>query len=126
MVKVAIDPTQARVLTADETGKVYISSLKSGKRLAKIELDRHQRVISAARFSSSGKRVLLGFPGRAVRLVDSASGKSIATWRTRTRKKGWIPQGSTVYAVAFDSAERSVLAESSNGLGTAWRMRSGG
>jgi len=122
---VAIDPATSRVLTADESGQVFIWSLQSGKRLATVELHRHQRVISAARFSSTGKRVLLGFPGRWVRLVDSASGKSLASWQTPSRKKGWVPQGSTVYAVAFDAAERSVLAESSNGLGTVWRMGKG-
>ncbi|HJP34655.1 MAG TPA: hypothetical protein QF901_01600, partial [Gammaproteobacteria bacterium] len=70
-------------------------------------------------------RLLLGFPGRHVRLWDTTTGQRLGSWSTANRKKGWIPQGSTVYAVAFNDREDSVIAESSNGLGQMWPAASG-
>jgi tricorn protease-like protein len=111
-----------RLFSADERGGAYIWDLESGQKLATLPLGRGQHVITAARFSRDGKHLLLGFPGRSVRLWNGATGDLVKSWRTPNRKNGWVPQGSTVYAVAFNAKETSVLAESSNGLGRSWQL----
>lgn len=116
------DPLGERLFTADERGRATIWDLNSGDRLTDLKLDTRQHLISAARFSSDGAQLLVGFPGRDVRLFDSANGQAVKSWRTPVRTKGWIPQGSTVYAVAFNDSESSIIAESSNGLGRAWAI----
>lgn len=113
-------PDDKRLFSAGEQGGAVIRDLDSGERYAEIALPARQSVISAARFSTDGARLLLGFPGRDVRLWDSRAGRVIKTWRTPDRKHGWVPQGSTVYAVGFNEANATVIAESSNGLGRAW------
>jgi len=118
---VEFGPADERLLTADEQGYTNIWDVNSGKKFATIDLPSRQRVVSAAQFSSDGRKVLLGFPGRDVRLWDGATGQFIKSWRTPNRKNGWVPQGSTVYAVGFNERESIILAESSNGLGQAWR-----
>ena len=114
-------PGDERLFSAGEQGGATIWDLDSGKPYAEIELPTRQSVISAARFSADGSRLLLGFPGRDVRLWDSRAARVIKTWRTPDRKHGWVPQGSTVYAVGFNARNATVIAESSNGLGRAWR-----
>ncbi|MGR9092853.1 MAG: WD40 repeat domain-containing protein [Gammaproteobacteria bacterium] len=117
-------PGDKRLFSADERGDAAIWDLDSGKRHAEIDLPTRQNVITAARFSDDGSRLLLGFPGREVRLWDSREGRLVKAWRTPDRKHGWVPQGSTVYAVAFNAANATIVAESSNGLGRAWRAAS--
>ncbi len=119
------DPTQQRLLTADEQGHAYIWDLDSGDKLTTLHLDQHQRVITAVRFSDDGSRLLLGFPGRDLRLWDTSTGQRIGSWSTSNRAKGWVVQGSTVYAVAFNEQENAVLAESSNGRGGMWPITAG-
>lgn len=114
-------PGDKRLFSADERGDAAIWDLDSGTRYAEVELPTRQNVISAARFSDDGSRLLLGFPGRDVRLWDSGAGRLVKSWRTPDRKHGWVPQGSTVYAVGFNATNATVVAESSNGLGRAWR-----
>jgi hypothetical protein len=114
-------PGDKRLFSSGEQGGAAIWDLDSGKPYAEIELPARQPVISAARFSADGSRLVLGFPGRDVRLWDSRAGRVIKTWRTPDRKHGWVPQGSTVYAVGFNATNATVIAESSNGLGRAWR-----
>ncbi len=114
-------PGDIRLFSADERGDATIWDLDSGTRYAAVELPTRQNVISAARFSDDGSRLLLGFPGRDVRLWDSRAGRLVKSWRTPDRKHGWVPQGSTVYAVGFNATNATVVAESSNGLGRAWR-----
>jgi len=122
---IKIDPSGQRILTADDQGNAFIWDLASGNKLATLNLENHQHVISAASFSHDGSQLLLGFPGTDVRLWDSSSGQLIGSWRTSNRIKGWVPQGSTVYAVAINEQENTVMAESSNGLGLAWPNVSG-
>ncbi len=114
-------PDGKRLFSSGEQGGASIWDLDSGKPHAEIELSARQPVISAARFSADGSRLVLGFPGRDVRLWDSRAGRVVKTWRTPDRKHGWVPQGSTVYAVGFNATNNTVIAESSNGLGRAWR-----
>jgi WD40 repeat protein len=121
---VRFGPAAERLFTAAERGDATIWDLASGKPVATLALAARQSVISAARFSSDGTRLLLGFPGRDVRLWDGNTGQFIDSWRTPNRKRGWVPQGSTVYAVAFDEGSSTIVAESSNGLGRAWRAAS--
>ena len=102
---------------------VSIVDVASGNKLARIELAERRRVISAAQFSNDGQTVLIGFPGRDVSLWDTNNGKQLKAWRAPTRMNGWIPQGGTVFAVAFDDTGQNVLAQSSNGLGAAWQIR---
>ncbi len=116
------DPSHQRLFTADERGGARIWDLTTGDKLTELTLGTHQHVISAARFSGDGTHLLLGFPGRDVRLVDAASGQILKSWRTPRRTHGWVPQGSTVYAVAFNDNESSIIAESSNGLARAWAV----
>ena len=118
------DLAYQRLFIADERGEATIWDLTTGERITDLKLGAHQQVITAARFSSDGTRLLLGFPGRDVRLIDSANGRLLKTWRTPMRTHGWIPQGSTVYAVAFNDNESSIVAESSNGLARAWAVGS--
>lgn len=120
IVMVKFDPSRQRLLTADEQGDAFIWELETGSKLATLNLEKRQHVISAARFSPDGARLLLGFPGRDVRLWNTESGQLIHSWRTPNKKNGWVPQGSTVYAVAFNEHDHSIIAESSNGLGRAW------
>ncbi|MFT4563325.1 MAG: WD40 repeat protein [Gammaproteobacteria bacterium] len=117
------DASDEKVFTADELGNASIWDLKSGKKLAVMELGKRQHVVTAARFSQDGKLLLLGFPGRDVRLWDTTTGKQVDSWRTPIRSNGWVPQGSTVYAVAFNESQSAVVAESSNGLGRSWSLR---
>ncbi len=115
-------PGDQHLFSAGEQGGAAIRDLDSGKAHAEIELPARQSVISAARFSADGSHLLLGFPGRDVRLWDKRTGRVIKTWRTPDRKHGWVPQGSTVYAVGFNATNATIVAESSNGLGRAWRV----
>ena len=121
---VEIDPRGEQLLTADEKGNAHIWSLASGEKRASLELGKRQHVISAAEFSADGRYLLGGFPGRDVKLWDCRSGKLLQSWQTPKRTKGWVPQGSTVYAVAFNDLKNAVLASSSNGLGRTWAVRS--
>jgi WD40 repeat protein len=116
------DPPGRRLLTADEQGDAFIWDLGSGAKLSTVQLGQRQHVITAAQFSNDGTRLLLGFPGRDVRLWNSSSGQLTQSWRTPNRSNGLVPQGSTVYAVAFNEQENSIIAESSNGLGRAWSI----
>jgi WD40 repeat protein len=116
------DSSDEKVFTADELGNATIWDLELGKKLTVLELGQRQHVITAARFSQDGKLLLLGFPGRDVRLWNTTTGKQVDSWRTPVRTKGWVPQGSTVYAVAFDESKSAVVAESSNGLGRSWSL----
>ena len=119
---VTFDPSQQRLFSADERGGAIIWDLESGDKLTKLNLDRRQHVINAARFSTDGMQLVLGFPGRDVRLWDSTTGRLLKSWRAPARTNGWVPQGSTVYSVAFNDTGTSVIAESSNGLGRAWAI----
>lgn len=116
-----ISPNDETLLTADDSGVASIWQISSGEKLSDIALPKRQHVVSASRFSADGKRLALGFPGRSVRLWDSRTSRFLKTWRTPNRTNGWVPQGSTVSAVAFDAEAATVLAQSSNGLGRAWR-----
>lgn len=118
------DPSHRRLFTADERGGAIIWDLTTGYELTELTLGTRQHVISAARCSRDGTQLLLGFPGRDVRLVDVADGQLLKSWRTPRRTHGSIPQGSTVYAVAFNDSESSIIAESSNGLARAWAIGS--
>jgi WD40 repeat protein len=116
------DAANEKIFTADERGNASIWDLSSGEKLTVLDLGKHQHVVTAARFSQDGKLLLLGFPGRDVRLWNTNTGKQVDSWRTPIRANGWVPQGSTVYAVAFDESGSAVVAESSNGLGRSWSL----
>lgn len=122
VVIIELDEAGRQLFTADKRGGVFVWDLDSGRRLATLKLDERQRTISAARFSPDGKRVLLGFPGGHVRLLDARSGRLVKAWRAPDRPSGWAPQRATVHAVAFNAGGHSVVAESSNGLGQTWPL----
>ena len=122
VVKVALDTNASQLLTADENRNAYIWSLKNGEKRSQLALKRNELIIVEARFSASGKQVLVGFPGRKLGLWSTTSGKRLQSWATPSRKHGWVPQGSTVYAVAFANNESAIVAQSSNGLGGKWKI----
>ena len=122
IVKVALADDYSKVLTADENANAFVWSVSSGKRISTLNLKRSELLIVEARFSRSGKELLLGFPGRNVSLWQVASGERLQSWTTPTRKFNWVPQGATVYGVAFASNEKAIVAQSSNGLGGKWKL----
>ena len=117
---VRLDRAQSRLFTADERDAARVWDLKSGQVVATLALGKRQHNVSAARFSDDGSSLLLGFPGRKVSLWSTTTGKRLQHWLAPNRRNGWIPQGSTVYAVAFDRKTNRIVAESSNGLGGSW------
>ena len=122
VVKVAFDRAGKQILTADENSNAFIWSLRSNKLISTLKLKRDELHVVEARFSASGDRLLLGFPGRNIGLWSTKSGKRLQRWVTPTRKFGWVPQGSTVYAVAFAGNEKAIVAQSSNGLGGKYKI----
>ena len=122
IVKVALSNDQTKVLSADEDANAYVWSVKSGTRISTLNLKRNELHIEEARFSPDGNQLLIGFPGRNVSLWQTTTGRRVQSWMTPARKHGWVPQGSTVYAVAFATNERAIIAQSSNGLGSKWKL----
>ncbi|MEM7466255.1 MAG: hypothetical protein AAF387_05160 [Pseudomonadota bacterium] len=122
VVAVALDDKNDQVLSADENRRACVWSLDNGKCTTELELQRAEQRIVSARFSANGKEILLGFPGRHLGLWSTRSGKRQQKWLTPARKHGWVPQGSTVYAVGFAGQGREVIAQSSNGLGGKWKI----
>ncbi len=118
---VALDPQAGQVFSADNRGGAFIWDAKTGRRQARLGLKARQYILSAARFSSDGTRLLTGAPGRAVTLWDARTGSPLAHWRVPTAG-GWTPRGAIVYAVAFAGDGRSILAEASNGHGRRWAL----
>ena len=114
------------MLTADESGKAFVWNVSQSEKLTHLELKKHERKISAARFSKDSTQLLLGFPGRKIGLWSVKSGKIEKSWLAPERSKGWVPQGSTIYDVAFNSGETEVIAESSNGIARSWAISGGG
>lgn len=119
---VALDPQARQVFSADNRGGAFVWDPKSGRQVARLGLKPRQYIVSAARFSADGRRLLTGAPGRSVTLWDARTGSSLAHWRVPTAD-GWTPKGAIVYAVAFADDGRSILAEASNGHGRRWALR---
>ena len=122
IVKVALNNNATQILTADENRNAYIWSVETAKRLTQLALRRNELIIVEARFSQSGAQILVGFPGRKLGLWSTETGQRLHGWVTPSRKHGWVPQGSTVYAVAFANNESAIVAQSSNGLGGKWKI----
>lgn len=117
-----LDADGRKLLVADKHDGVIVRDLESGRTLARLALDRRQQAISAARFSPDGTKVLVGLPGGHVWLFDAGTGTRLDGWRAPDRPSGWAQQRATVRAVGFNAADRSVVAESSNGLGQSWPL----
>ena len=122
IVKVALSDDKTKVLSADEDANAHIWSVKNGTQISTLNLKRNELHIEEARFSSDGGQLLIGFPGRNVSLWQVATGQRVQSWMTPARSHGWVPQGSTVYAVAFARNEKAIIAQSSNGLGGKWKL----
>lgn len=122
IVKVALDHAAKQLLTADENRNAYVWSLDSGQQNTQLKLQRNELIIVDARFSASGKELLVAFPGRKFGLWSTNTGRRLQGWSTPSRKHGWVPQGSTVYAVAFSNNDSTIVAQSSNGLGGKWKI----
>ncbi len=118
---VSIDHKNKKLFMATENKKAFIHDLKKGTQLSQIAFKPRQGLVSEARFSTDGKTVLLGFPGRDLSLWDSQNGNLIRAWRAPNRTVGLSPQSATVYAVAFAKDNKSILAQASNGLGRRWQ-----
>lgn len=90
----------------------YIYSLKTGKELAVTNTERNR--ISAARFSSDGKRLLLGRFDGHLQLHNAETGKMLKQWKVHIRPQVYR-EASHITDVAFGD-NNQYLALGSNGL----------
>jgi len=116
---VALSAGGERLFSADNRGTALVSVIGAGAPVA-LALPARQYVVSAARFSAGGRRLLTGFPGGGVSLWDAATGEALARYGAAGR--GWRPRGNVIHAVAFGGDGRSVVAEGSNGSGHRWPL----
>jgi WD40 repeat protein len=109
------------VVTDDQATKVFISayldngyiySLSSGKELAITNTERNR--ISSARFSSDGKRLLLGRFDGHLQLHNAETGEMLRQWKVHIRPQVYR-EASHITDVAFGD-NNQYLALGSNGL----------
>jgi len=96
-----------------------IWNLIDGNKVASLDLQERQYVLSSARFSPDNQYLLTGAPSRQLALWQTQSGKLEQLIRVSTRVKN-KPTGAIIYAVGFDSSG-NLLSESSAGWGERWQ-----
>ncbi|MCW8879029.1 MAG: hypothetical protein OQJ89_03300 [Kangiellaceae bacterium] len=121
VVKVKLDKLGKQAFTAGTLGNAIIWNIQSGEEISRLDLNKREYVISAARFSNEGDMLLTGAPGRDISLWQTESGQRIKRWKARTRTQG-KPSGAIIYAVAFSEEPGFVLSESSAGFGEKWSL----
>lgn len=114
-----LDRQAKKVFSADNNAGAFVWDMRTGKIIAKLDLKQRQYVVSTARFSEDGSRLITGSPGRQVSIWDSHTGKHMKSWYARKRGD-WPPKGASIQAVAFSEDGRSVIAVTSNGYGHLW------
>lgn len=118
--KVALDDQGRYGFTADSQRGAKIWDLQTGLEVSQLDFLQRQKIFSTAKFSSDGKYLLTGSPGRRLNLWEVESGDERHEWRV-TPKEGTRPQSAVVYATGF-TAENQVISISSSGLAEYWAI----
>ena len=120
---VVLDRKKEHVFSSDIKGHAFVWKLRSGEKVSRLQLKERQYNISAAHFSKDGKQLLTGSPGRTVSAWNSNTGAHLKSWSAANRGS-WVPRGAIVHAVAFADNGKTIVAETSNGLGQRWAWKS--
>lgn len=116
---VRLSPKGDRALSAAKYDKAVVWNTSNGKAIGEIPLsaEKIKRGLrfSAARFSSSGRYLLVGRPDQRVQLWDTKSMKTLAEWGV-LKRDAWKPTSAAIQDVAFASAKRTYYAIASNGF----------
>ncbi|MBB6520474.1 WD40 repeat domain-containing protein [Pseudoteredinibacter isoporae] len=108
-----------RALSAAKYDKAVVWNTQTGKAIGEIPLsaEKIKRGLrfSAARFSSSGRYLLVGRPDQRVQLWDTKTMKTLAEWEV-LKRDAWKPTSAAIQDVAFASAKRTYYAIASNGF----------
>jgi len=109
----AISPDGRYAFTTAQREDSIIWDIESGK--PRVKLPNRYTNFTVARFSSDGRKLLLGnFQGQ-LELIDVGSGKSLAKWKAKPRKAYGGSSSKAVVSVAFGPGGR-VYALMSDGL----------
>ncbi len=119
LTKLRLDSSGKQGFTSGTLGNAFIWDLQTGAQIARLQLNKREYVVSAARFSNDGKKLATGAPGRDISIWSTATGKREIQWRARTRRQG-KPGGAIIYAVGFTKNDNYLLTESSAGYGEKW------
>ncbi|MCV6626857.1 MAG: hypothetical protein OIF38_12220 [Cellvibrionaceae bacterium] len=116
---VRFSPKANVVFTAAMYDKAVVWNAASGKPVGTVPFstERIKRGMrfSAARFSSSGRYLLIGRPDQMVQLWDTKTMKALAKWQV-LKRDAWKPTSAAVQDVAFAPAKRTYYAIASNGF----------
>lgn len=116
---VSLSKNGERALSAAKYDKAVVWNTKTGKAIGEIPLsaEKIKRGLrfSAARFSSSGRYLLVGRPDQRVQLWDTKTMKTLAEWNV-LKRDAWKPTSAAIQDVAFGGAKRTYYAIASNGF----------
>ncbi len=108
-----------RALSAAKYDKAVVWNTNNGKTIGEIPLsaEKIKRGLrfSSARFSSSGRYLLVGRPDQRVQLWDTKTMKTLAQWNV-LKRDAWKPTSAAIQDVAFGGAKRTYYAIASNGF----------
>ncbi len=119
--KVKLGRNGKQAFTSGTLGNAHIWNIATGEKVSELQLKKREYVISAAEFSSDGKWLATGAPGRDINLWEVATGKRLKRFKARTRKQG-KPSGAIIYGIGFDQSENFLISESSAGFGEKWSL----
>ena len=119
--KLRLDRTGIQAFTSGTRGNAFIWDLTNGSQRSRLALKPREYVISAADFSSDGRWLVTGAPGRDIVLWSTQSGDQLKRWRAATRNQ-WKPSGAIVWAVGFDKQQKNIISEASSGFGQMWQI----
>jgi len=118
---VALEHSGSLAFSSGNRGNAVIWDLSSGAEKTRLALKPREYVISAAAFSSNGKLVATGAPGRVIRVWSTQNGAKLNEWKASTRNQ-WKPSGAIIWALAFHEDGQHLISESSAGFGEKWRL----
>lgn len=121
--KVALDPNAKYAFSAGSQRVSAIWELTTGKEISRLDYSSRSRIFSAVSFSSDGKQLYTGSPGRLLNRWDVSTGKKLEQWKVTPRKDS-RPVSSVIFAIS-ESKSGKIITESSSGYAEFWQHGSG-
>lgn len=115
---VALSQDGKRAFTASQSDKGILWDPKADKQIFTIPI--RSTAFSSARFSDSGKKILLGTTSRKVQLWDIKKKEKTKQW-IAPKSSMWKPGGVTINDVAFGAKKGHIYAATSNGTTYLWK-----